>query len=167
MPRLRLILVRSTCALGVLCLLLGACRTDGPTTTTNDPSGDDTTKANASGDTSIASPDSTPKPDPPPPAPAPGTAQIRAEITSCDTSATPNHCQVRVEEVLGYGSTTPPLSTGMHTVGLASSLLDTQDAAALDTLGLRTLIVRHAGKQPNLNEHSEAEPPEWTIQSIR
>ena len=57
--------------------------------------------------------------------------------------------------------------TGEQTVGVASSLLDDRDAAALDTLGTRTFVVRHAGDRPEFGDRSEDEkPPAWTIQSI-
>lgn len=165
MPHLRSALVGSTCVLSLLCLLLGACRTEGPDTTTSEAVGDDTTMA-AANDTSTAPSDSMPGHEPPPP-PAPGTARVRAEITSCDAAAEPVRCQVRIEEVVGYGSATPPLSTGEQTVGVASSLLDDRDAAALDTLGTRTFVVRHAGDRPEFGDRSEDEkPPAWTIQSI-
>ena len=150
--------------LSLLCLLLGACRTEGPDTTTPEAAGDDPTMA-AANDTSTAPSDSMPGHEPPPP--APGTARVRAEITSCDAAAEPVRCQVRVKEVVGHGSATPPLSTGDQTVGVASSLLDDRDAAALDTLGPRTFVVRHAGDRPEFGDRSEDEkPPAWTIQSI-
>lgn len=166
MPRLRSTLIGSACALGLLCLLLSACRTDGPDTTTSDAAGDDTTMADASSDTSMASPDSMPGQEPPPP-PAPGTARMRAKITSCDAAAEPVRCQVRIKEVLGYGSATPPLSAGERTVGVASSLLKDRDAATLDTLSTRTVVLRHAGDRPDFGDQPEDEkPPAWTIQSI-
>ena len=167
MSRLNPVLFGSICALGLLCLLIGACRTDGPDTTA-DPAGADTAVANVTAsDTSTAMSDSIDRPDPPPPGPAPGTAHVRAEITSCDTASSPVRCQVRVDEVLGYGSATPPLSPGERTMGLASSLLADRSATALDTLGARTFVLKHAGDRPDLgNQSAEETSSEWTIQSI-
>ncbi|PSQ80038.1 MAG: hypothetical protein BRD41_06020 [Bacteroidetes bacterium QS_1_63_11] len=54
MPLLRSMLIGSTCALGLLCLLLGACCTNGPDTTTSGP---DTTHPDAASDTAAAQPD--------------------------------------------------------------------------------------------------------------
>jgi hypothetical protein len=117
------------------------------------------------GDTSTAGPDSTERSNPPPP-PAPGTARVQAEIVACDAAAEPARCEVRVEEVLDYGPSTPPLSTGPQSLALASSLIDDRDGTALDTLGMRTLVLRHAGDQPALGPSSDEPRPEWTIQSI-
>jgi len=76
-------------------------------------------------------------------------------------------CQVRVEEVLGYGSATPPLSTGEQTTGLASSVLADPDVAALAPLGTRTLVLKYAGDRPNLGDQPDRETsPKWTIQLI-
>lgn len=151
--------------LGLLGVLAGACRTNGPDAA-SDAADDDTTMTDmTSGDTSATS-DSVDRRNPPP-APAPGTARVRAEIVSCNAAAAPVRCQLRVDEVLDYGSATPTLSTGERTVGLTSSLLDDRDATALDTLGPRTFVVRHAGDSPNLGEKSGTEKsPEWTIRSI-
>lgn len=117
------------------------------------------------GDTSTAASDSTERANPPP-APAPGTARVRAEIVACDAAAEPVRCELRVEEVLGYGPSTPPLSTGPQSLALASSLVDTRGGTALDTLGTRTLVLRHAGDRPALGNTSDEDRPEWTIQSI-
>ena len=116
-------------------------------------------------DPSTAAPDSAERSNPPPP-PAPGTARVRAEIVTCNAAAEPVRCEVRVEEVLGYGSATPSLGTGTRPVNLASSLLVDRDVAAFDTLGTRTLILRHAGDRPTLGTSSDEERPEWTIQTI-
>jgi hypothetical protein len=167
MSRLHPVLFGSICTLGLLCLLIGACRTDGPDTTAEPASADTAVATVPSNDTSTAMSDSVDRPDPPPPGPAPGTAHVRAEITSCDAASSPVRCQVRVEEVLGYGSATPPLSPGERTVGLASSLLADRSVAALDTLGVRTFVLKHAGDRPDLGDQSAEEPsPEWTILSI-
>ncbi|PSQ66681.1 MAG: hypothetical protein BRD32_02120 [Bacteroidetes bacterium QH_2_64_74] len=168
MSLLRLSLAGSAGVLGLLLLLFGACRTDGPDTTTAGAADEDTAVAEASpSDTSTAMPDSADRPGPPPPAPAPGTARLRAEIIECDASAEPVRCQVRVITVLAYGSSTPPISSGEHAVRLASSLLDERGVSALEASGPRTVVARHAGDQPDLGQQSGNERPEWTIQSIR
>ena len=150
-------LIGSTCALGLLCLLLGACRTNGP----------DTTRPDAAGDTAVAQPDSSIAPIAPPPAPAPGTARVRAAIRSCDTETHPARCQIRVDEVLAYGSSTPPLPAGDHTVRLSPSVLNDRDAAALDGTGPRSVLLRHAGDRPDLGgDDADENRPAWTLQSV-
>ena len=167
MSRFPPFLFGSICTLGLLCLLIGACRTDGPDTTADPASADTAVATVTSSDTPTTMSDSVDRPDPPPPGPAPGTAHVRAEVTSCDTASSPVRCQVRVDEVIGYGSATPPLSPGEQAMGLASSLLTDRDASALDTLGPRTFVLKHAGDRPDLGEQSAEEPsPEWTILSI-
>jgi len=146
-------LIGSTCALGLLCLLLGACRTNGP----------DTTRTDAAGDTAVAQPDSSIAPTAPPP----GTAHVRAEIQSCTTETHPARCQIHVDEVLAYGSSTPPLSAGDHTVRLSPSVLNDRDAAALDGTGPRSILLRHAGDRPDLGgDDADENRPAWTLQSV-
>ena len=158
MPHRSAPLVGLFCVLGLL-ILLGACRTDGPDTTT--PSAEtDTTMADS------AMTDTTTDLKNPQPGPAPGTARVRADIAECDATTDPVHCTVEVTEVLGYGSTTPSLNTGPHTVAVAASLLRKRDASALTALGPRTIVLRHAGDQPTLGEQSDHSRPEWTLQSI-
>jgi hypothetical protein len=92
---------------------------------------------------------------------------VRVEIRTCDTDAQPPHCQIRVDEVLGYGSSTPPLSTGIHTVRLAPSVLNDKDVTALDRTTSQTVVLRHAGDQPDFGgDNSNGEHPAWTLQSI-
>jgi len=145
-------LIGSTCALGFLCLLLGACRTNGPDTTTSGP---DTTRPDAAADTAAAQSDASIDPTAPPPAPAPGTARVQAEIRSCTPEAQPMRCQIRVDEVLAYGSSTLPLPAGDHTVRLSPSVLNDRDTATLDGTTPRLIVLRHA-----------EERPAWTLQSV-
>lgn len=164
MSSLRPALVGSACLFGLLCLLVGACRTNNPDAASQAADEDTTVADAASGDTSTAAPDSVDRSDPPPPAPAPGTARVRIEIVSCDGTTEPVRCQVRVAEVLGYGSATPPLSTGERTMRLAASLLADRDVRVLEDSGPRTVVVRHSDR-PTLGEAGE-DPPAWTVQSI-
>lgn len=151
--------------LGLLCLLLGACRTNNPDAASG-AAEEDTTVADApAGDTSTAA-DSADRPGPPPPAPAPGTARLRVEIGACDTSTEPVRCQIQVAEVLGYGSATPPLSTSEHTMRLADALLADRDVTALEGSGPHTVVARHAGDRPSVGGADGEDRPEWTVQSI-
>lgn len=153
-------LIGSTCALGLLCLLLGACRTNGPDTTTSGP---DPTRTDAAGDTAAAQPDSSIAPTAPPP----GTARVRAEIRSCNTETRPVHCQIRVDEVLAYGSSTPPLPAGNHTVRLSPSVRNDRDAATLDGTGPRSILLRHVGDRPTFGgDDADENRPAWTLQSV-
>ena len=165
MVSLRPALVGSACLLGLLCLLVGACRTNNPDAASQD-TGEDTTMAEAPGDTSTAAADSVDRPDPPAPAPAPGTARVRLEIGSCDAATEPVRCQIQVAEVLGYGSATPPLSTGERTMRLADALLADRDVTALEGSGPHTVVARHAGDRPSVGGAAEEDRPEWTVQSI-
>lgn len=167
MPSVPPLLLRGACLFGLLCLLSGACRTNGPDATTSESAATDTSRAEAPADTSTSPADSTARLKNPPPAPSPGTARIRAEILSCDAADTLMRCRIRVEEVLAYGSSTPPLSTGERIMRLASSLLENRDETALKGLDSHPFVVRHAGDRPELGgEPSEESRPEWTIQSI-
>jgi hypothetical protein len=158
----RSLLAKVACVLGLVCLLLGACGTDGPETTASQPA-DDTTTASVDSSTTIDDPTTKPETTP---APAPGTAQIRAAITTCDTTAAPVRCEMHVEEVLGYGSATPPLGTGDRSMALAPSLLDDRDIATIEALGPRTFVVRHAGDQPDFEKQPDDTKSAWTIQSL-
>lgn len=165
MPHVPPTLLRRACLFGLLCLLSSACRTNDATT--SGPAETDTSRAEAPADTSTPPSDSAARLKNPSPAPSPGTARIRAEILSCDAVPPPMHCRIRVEEVLEYGSSTPPLSTGQRTMRLASSLLEDPGKEPLEKLGPHPFVVRHAGDQPDLEgETSEEKRPEWTLQSI-
>jgi len=166
MSRLRSALVGWACLLGLLCLLVGACRTNNPDAASQAADEDTTVADAASGDTSTAAADSVDRPDPPPPAPAPGTARLRVEIGACDTSTEPVRCQIQVAEVLGYGSATPPLSTGERTMRLADALLADRDVTALEGSGPHTVVARHAGDRPSVGGAAGEDRPEWTVQSI-
>jgi hypothetical protein len=166
MSRLRSALVRSACLLGLLCLLVGACRTNNPDAASQAADEDTTVADAAPGDTSTAATDSVDRPTPPPPAPAPGTARVRVEIVSCDGATEPVRCQVRVTKVLGYGSATPPLSTGERTMRLADALLADRDVTTLEGSGPHTVVARHAGDRPSVGEVAGEDRPEWTVQSI-
>lgn len=49
----------------------------------------------------------------PEPGLSPGTAKVRAEITGVDTTKTGKYVlNLEIKEILGYGSSTPPLATG-------------------------------------------------------
>jgi hypothetical protein len=156
MPPPRPTLIGSTCALGLLCLLLVACRTNGP----------DTTRSDAAADTAAAPSDASVAPTAPPPAPAPGTARVRAEIQSCTPEAQPARCRIRVAEVLAYGSSTPPLPAGDHAVRLSPSVLNDRDATTLDGTGPRSILLRHAGDRPDFGGADDEERPAWTLQSM-
>lgn len=63
-------------------------------------------------DTFAVKPDTIPTPEPPPPGLAPGQAKIKGEIIEFrDAEGTSNGIMIiNVEKVLGYGSSTPPIS---------------------------------------------------------
>jgi hypothetical protein len=57
--------------------------------------------------------DSIPPPPPPKERYSPGTAFVRALVTSIDSSeGQPSQIDIQIEEVIGYGASTPPLPVG-------------------------------------------------------
>lgn len=104
--------------------------------------------------------------DPPPPAPPPGTARVRGSVVSCDTTAQPARCRIRVETVVGYGAATPPLGSGERTVAVDSDHVGDHPVESLSSLGEQILVLRHAGDQPTFDETEESDRLEWTLDAI-
>lgn len=163
-----------TCVLFLLCMLAG-CRGSGSSpnaedtpdsttdTTVTSPDAVDTSRA----DTATASTDENTPPSSTPPGPAPGTAHVRAIVPSCDTKEASPQCQIQIRKVLGYGSATPPLSRGERVVRLLPQLLTDWRIDSLAAEGPHTLVLRHAGDQPAIQEPSDENRPEWTIESVQ
>lgn len=154
---------------GVVSLAMTGCRGSGETNGTTEQGGSDTTAIVETGDTTHSA-DSTSdsteveRPQPPPPAPAPGTAEIQATVLSVDTTGSTALCTIRIEKVLGYGSSTPPLSTGERTVGLFPGIVQ-DDLTVIES---RTMVLQHSGDQRlQGNRAGEEDRLEWSIQSIR
>lgn len=154
---------------GTICVVVG-CRGSEPERVPEHPNADTTTgkaAVDSSGqDTTSAEPDTVKRPGPVPPGPAPGTARVRAVVTSCDTTGTVTHCQLRIDEVLAYGSATPPIGAGERTVRFSSGLLDDRTLADL-TKESRVYVLHHAGDRPVARDSAERESPiEWTARSV-
>lgn len=110
--------------------------------------------------------DSSSRPGAIPPGPAPGTVRVRASLASCDTARTPVHCQLRIEEVLAYGSSTPVIGTGERTVRLSAALLSGRSVDEVEGRSYE-YVLRHIGERQAVREGEEkTAPAEWTIRGI-
>lgn len=101
-----------------------------------------------------------------PPGPAPGTVRVRATVASCDTTATPPHCRIGIEEVLAYGSGTPPIGSGEQSVRVRPPLPDRLREERAKEAPL-LLVLRHSGDRPVRNDEPPAKPPlDWILHAV-
>ena len=101
------------------------------------------------------------------PAPPPGTAEIRGAVLSCQEDEQVR-CEIRIDEVLGYGASTPPVASGMRTVLVRPVVLQNRTTHDLVTMGVRTFRLRHVGDRPQLgSDQNQNSTPAWTITEIR
>ncbi len=151
--------------LAVICVIAGGCRGSEPEHVSEQTEAD--TDGNSTGqDTSEGKPNTGIRPSPVPPGPAPGTVQVRAVVASCDTTKTPAHCQLRIEEVLAYGSSTPPISTGERPVRFSETLLSGRPLNDLKA-DLHVYVLHHAGdRRVTAEDEVKEERIEWTARSI-
>lgn len=165
-------------ALLLFCTLGGGCQGPSPEEASSGAGGDtvgvDTTEVDSStGDTSAADTSTTDTSttgpiggDPPPPAPPPGTARVRGTVVSCDTTARPSRCRIRIETVVGYGSATPPLGTGERTIVLDLDRLRGITVDSLTAAGERILVLNHAGDRPTFDEEDGDDRLMWTLDAV-
>jgi hypothetical protein len=155
--------------LGVICVIIG-CRGSEPERASEQTVADTTSWEGAvvdsSGqDTTGAESDSVRRPGPVPPGPAPGTVRVRAVVASCDTTSNPTHCQLRIEEVLAYGSSTPPIGTGERSVHFSEGLLSERAVDDL-TATSHVYVLHHVGDRPRVRKGGGERRVEWTARSI-
>lgn len=101
----------------------------------------------------------------PSPAPPPGTAQARGTVLSCDREPQ-TVCEIRIEEVLEYGASTPPVATGKRTVSLRPAVLQEWTVEELLAGSLKTLTLRHAGDKPQMGNTNENPVPRWALTEV-
>ena len=164
--RVGLIVLAAVCVIGAGCRESGPERAAGQTEADTMSSAETSESDSTVRDTSGTDSDTVRRPGPIPPGPAPGTVRVRAVVASCDTTTTPAQCRLQIEEVLAYGSSTPPISSGERTVRLSETFLSRR---TLDDLreDPRIYILHHAGDRPVAAEDdAEDERIEWTARSI-
>jgi hypothetical protein len=99
----------------------------------------------------------------PPPAPPPGTARIRGAILSCEPGE-PVTCEIRVDEVLAYGPSTPPVAQGTRRVSVRPVVLKGRSVEELADGGAKLLTLTHSGSERTLGGETEEEKTgEWTL----
>lgn len=102
----------------------------------------------------------------PPPAPPPGTARIRGAILSCEPGETVT-CEIRVDEVLAYGPSTPPVAQGTRGVSVLPVVLRERSADSLATGELRILTLSHSASGRALGgREKDSEIGEWTLTEV-
>ena len=118
-------------------------------------------------DTSSTSSMPPPPPSPPPPI-APGTAQITATILSAEETEAGFHCILRVEQVLRYGATTPPLPAGADIQALVASHViesmapETSMKSLIEPASMLKITLKHTGMGQMLGSTG----PEWRVTTI-
>ena len=153
-------------ALALLCMVAWSCGGSNPGTSSASEGADSASTEPVASDTSLRDTAVSVGGQESPP-PAPGTALVRASVISCDTTTAPARCQLQIAEVLAYGASTPPLSTGERTVGFDSTLFSGRIVRDLREVGERTYTLHHRGEQPVFaEESSERERLKWLVRSI-
>lgn len=105
---------------------------------------------------------------PPPPPIAPGTARISASIIHAEETERGYHCTLKVEDVHGYGSSTPPLPTGSEIKALMlPHVIDSMEPSiSMETLmgpdKTVNLTLKHNTMAKMLGDAS----PNWQVSSI-
>jgi hypothetical protein len=142
---------KAALALGALILLVGCSgsQTNGDATQADSARGPslaaDTTETN------------------PPPAPPPGTARIRGAVLSCEAGETVT-CEIRVDEVLAYGPSTPPVAQGTRRVSVRPVVLKSRSVEDLAASGAKLLTLIHSGGERTLGgEAGEGKTGEWAL----
>jgi hypothetical protein len=92
-----------------------------------------------------------------PPAPPPGTVRIRGSVLSCDeeTETGERRCEIAIESIVAYGASTAPLATVNRTVLAAPPVFSGRSAEVLVSAGTLTMVLEHAGDQPQMGGASE------------
>jgi len=99
----------------------------------------------------------------PPPAPPPGTARIRGAILSCEPGETVT-CEIRVDEVLAYGASTPPVAQGTRRVSVRPVVLKSRNVEDLAASGVKLLTLTHSGSERTLGgEAGEDKTGGWAL----
>ena len=142
---------KAALALGAL-ILLGGC--SGSQTNGDAAQADSADGPNFAADTTEANP---------PPAPPPGTARIRGAILSCEPGETVT-CEIRVDEVMAYGPSTPPVAQGARRVSVRPVALKSRSVEDLSAGGAKLLTLTHSGSERTLGgETGEGKTGGWAL----
>ena len=119
----------------------------------------------ATGDSTLSS---TPLP-PPPPAPiSPGMAHVTAEVVRVDSSATGYVSIIRIKEVHGYGSGTPPLATESEIeIQFQPNVLKNQAPLSIERLLAPANTIEATLKHRELSKLLGDQSPAWQALSIQ
>ena len=123
--------------------------------------------ASQASDTSETGSLSSPVPAPPPPI-APGTAQVTAILLSAEEAENSHRCTLRINQVLGYGSSTPPLPSGseIEVIIPVHVITSMEPATSIEALMAPErplkLVLKHIGMAQMLGSNS----PDWRVASI-
>lgn len=118
------------------------------------PSASDTTEATA--DSVRVEPD---------PAPPPQTVRLRGGVLACHDGEPPT-CDIRVDEVVAYGMSTPPVAPGTRIVSVRPVVLREQSLDELSGRDDVLLMLQHAGETKQLGGEDTA-APDWALIEIR
>lgn len=100
------------------------------------------------------------------PTPPPGTANAVGTLLSCEQGE-PTLCKIRIEKVVGYGASTPPVATGERTVSLRPAVLNDWSIEDLLAGGAKSFTLRHSGDTPQLGESADRnKSPTWALIEI-
>lgn len=103
-----------------------------------------------------------------PPAPAPGTAMATALVKGCEEKDDRFRCTLLIEEVNGYGASTPPLPVGSEVeVAVPKSVFgeDTDGSKAAAMLVLNNVITVTLRHRQSLSTDGDT-PPAWHVLQI-
>ena len=144
--------LRKTALFVGVALLLGGC--SGSQTNGDSAQADSAGGPNLAADTTEANPA---------PAPPPGTARIRGAVLSCEPGE-PVTCEIRVDEVLAYGPSTPPVAQGTRGVSVRPVILRSRSVEDLAASGVKLLTLTHSGSERTLGgETGEGKTGGWAL----
>jgi hypothetical protein len=104
----------------------------------------------------------------PPPAPAPGTAMATALVTGCDEKDDSFRCTFLIEQVAGYGASTPPLPVGSEVeVAVPKSVFgeDADGSKAAAMLALNNVVTVTLRHRQVMSTDGDT-PPVWRVIDI-
>ena len=100
---------------------------------------------------------------------APGSAKITATIVSTEAVAEGAHCIMKVDNVHGYGSSTPPLPTGSEIKALVSTQVieslnsSTSFESIMASENTLEITLRYIG----MAKMAGSNTPDWQVASIK
>lgn len=99
--------------------------------------------------------------------PAPETVHVRAAFLSCAEDEAPVACRIHIDEVLGYGSATPPVGTGERSIHVPRvALSESHSLSELLSVPPQHLVLHHDDPQLQLPNNGQESGPRWRLVSI-